>query len=150
LSRLFALLNVTEIYRGLFPDLREKIFPYQKIVIKGVVKEGKFFLEEASMNAPTMNAAGKGSVDLSEGVMELTVLVAPLVTLDRIIDKIPVVRRITGGRIVSMAVKAKGPIVDPEVTPLPASAVGEGIVGMMKRTLKLPLDIITPLGSHLE
>jgi hypothetical protein len=40
-----------------------------------------------------------------------------------------------------MAVKAKGLLFNPDVTPLPASAVGEGIVGMMKRTLKLPISI---------
>jgi hypothetical protein len=31
------------------------------------------------------------------------------------------------------------------VKALPASAVGEGLLGMMKRTLKLPIKVIEPM-----
>lgn len=50
-----------------------------------------------------------------------------------------------GDKVFSMAVKISGPLYNPRVTVLPASAVQEGIVGMMKRTLKLPVDLIMPV-----
>jgi hypothetical protein len=41
--------------------------------------------------------------------------------------------------------KLEGPMGNPKVTPLPPGAVGEGLVGIMKRTLQLPVDIIQPI-----
>jgi hypothetical protein len=45
---------------------------------------------------------------------------------------------------ISIPFKLEGPMGNLKVTPLPPAAVGEGLVGIMKRTLQLPVDIIQP------
>jgi len=46
---------------------------------------------------------------------------------------------------ISIPFKIEGPMRKLEVTTLPPSAVGDGLVGIMKRTLQLPVDIIQPI-----
>jgi hypothetical protein len=46
---------------------------------------------------------------------------------------------------ISIPFKLEGPMGNLKVTTLPPSAVGDGLVGIMKRTLHLPVDIIQPI-----
>jgi len=144
-SKILSLLNLTEIYRGQFPELKKEGLAYKKILLKGKINGGKVVVDEAVLDAQTMHVVGKGIFDLDEGVLDATAIVAPLKTVDRFMKKIPIARRIMGDKVFSMAVKISGPLYNPRVTVLPASAVQEGIVGMMKRTLKLPVDLIMPV-----
>jgi hypothetical protein len=50
-----------------------------------------------------------------------------------------------GGSIVSIPVKIRGNLSDPEVTFLSPSAIGSAFLGIMERTLKLPITIIEPV-----
>ena len=56
---------------------------------------------------------------------------------------------ILGGTLVTVPLRVQGPFKDPKVIPLPPSAIGEGLLGIMKRTLELPFEVIddvTPKG----
>jgi hypothetical protein len=55
--------------------------------------------------------------------------------VQRIVGKIPVLGKILGGSLVSVPVKIKGNLSDPEVTFLSPSAVGSAFLGIMERTL---------------
>jgi hypothetical protein len=50
-----------------------------------------------------------------------------------------------GGSLVSVPVKIKGNLSDPQVTFLSPSAVGSAFLGIMERTIKLPITIIEPV-----
>jgi hypothetical protein len=63
----------------------------------------------------------------------------------RIVNKIPVLGHILGGNIVSVPVKIKGDMYDPQVTFLSPSAIGSAFLGIMERTIKLPVTIIEPI-----
>ena len=80
--------------------------------------------------------AGQGEMDLAEGKVNLTVLVAPLRTVDRVINLIPLVRYILAGTLITVPVKVSGDLKDLKVTALPPSAVGSELLGIM--TLHLP------------
>jgi len=82
---------------------------------------------------------------LIEKKMDLTVLVAPFKTIDRLVDIIPLVGHVLGGKLISIPFKAKGDLNDPAVTPLPPMAVGSEVLGILERTLKLPITIMQPL-----
>ncbi|HET6364904.1 MAG TPA: hypothetical protein VFG02_07630, partial [Nitrospirota bacterium] len=58
---------------------------------------------------------------------------------------IPVVNYIFQGTLVSMPVSVNGRMNDPDVKLLPASAVGDDLIGILKRTLKAPVKIIEPV-----
>ena len=145
LSRIFSYLNVTELLRGKVPDLGKEGFPYRTLAIRGEMNDGKFILKEATMDAPSMGIVAIGEVDLLHRKEDLKVLVSPLGTVDAVVRKIPLVRYILAGTLVTIPVAVRGDLDDPKVTPLDPAAVGEELLGIVERTLKLPARIISPI-----
>ncbi len=145
LAKIFALLNVTEIYRGEVPDLMGKGFAYNSIVANGVFEDGKLIIRETSIDSPSMGIAIEGDIDLIKKKVNMVVLVAPFKTVDRIVKHIPLVGNILGGKLISIPFRAIGDLGDPDVIPLSPTAVGSGLLGILQRTLKLPITIIQPV-----
>ncbi|MBS1244800.1 MAG: rane protein-like, partial [Deltaproteobacteria bacterium] len=145
LSRIFSYLNVTELLRGKVPDLGKTGFSYRTFAIRGEMRDGKFLLGEATMDAPSMGIAATGEVDLIKREADLKVLVSPLGTVDAVVRKIPVLGYILGGTLVSIPVAVRGDLGDPTVTPLDPAAVGKGLLGIVERTFKAPAHIISPI-----
>ncbi len=92
----------------------------------------------------------RGEIDLATQQIDFTVMVSPFRTADRIINSIPGLRWILGGRLVAIPMRATGHIDDPRIVPLSPTAVGTSILDMMKRTLMLPIQIIQPLVPGME
>ncbi len=145
LAKIFALLNVTEIYRGEVPDLKGEGFAYNLITANGVFEDGKLIITETFIDSPSMGIAIEGDIDLSKNKVDLIVLVAPFKTVDRIVKIIPLVGNILGGNLISIPFRAIGDLGDPDVIPLSPTAVGSGLLGILERTLKLPITIIQPV-----
>jgi hypothetical protein len=145
LAKIFALLNVTEIYRGEVPDLAGQGFAYDSMSANAVFEDGKLIISEGSIDSPSMGIACAGDINLVKKKVDLTVLVAPFKTVDRIVKHIPLVGTILGGTLVSLPFRAKGKLDDPDVIPLSPTAVGSGLLGILQRTLKLPITIIQPV-----
>jgi hypothetical protein len=144
LARIFALLNVSEIFRGRLPDLAEG-FGYKTLKIKAKVLKGTLSIEEATLDGSSMDIACEGNMDLVSRKIDFTILVAPFKTIDSLIQHLPVLGYIFQGRLVSVPVKVAGEWSDPVVTPLAPSAVGSELLGLMERTLLFPYQIIQPL-----
>jgi hypothetical protein len=68
-----------------------------------------------------------------------------LKTADFIIKKVPIVKDILGGTLVSIPVKVKGDFENPDISFLSASDIGYGLMGIMTNTLKAPVKIIQPV-----
>jgi len=145
LSRIFAFLNVTEVLRGRLPDMDQKGFAYDSINVRVDLQPGKILINEAILKGPSMQIASQGEIDLIGQKISLTVMVAPFRTIDYVISKIPLVRYVLGGTLISMPVKVTGDLKDPRVTPLSPSAVGSDFLGIMKRTLDVPVRMIHPI-----
>jgi len=143
-TTIFQLINVTEVFSGKYEDIVNEGFAYNSFVVKGQFNNGKLAVDEMVLDGATMEMVGSGKVDIAKNKMNLTIIVAPLKTVDRIVKMIPILRNITRGTLITIAMKVKGPIGDPDVTVLPAAAVGEGLVGMMKRVFKLPVQLLSP------
>ena len=144
LAKILALLNVTEIYRGAVPELSGKGFAYDVMSADAVFEDGKLIIKESSIDSPSMGIACKGDLDLIKDKIDLTVLVAPFRTFDRIVKHIPVISKIMGGKLISIPFRATGELGDPDVIPLSPTAVGSGLLGILQRTLALPITIIQP------
>jgi hypothetical protein len=145
LAKILSILNVTEIYRGEVPDLTGQGFAYRSMTVNAEFKGDKLMINESTIDGVSMGIACEGHIDLLKKQMDLTVLVAPFKTLDRIVDIIPIVGHVLGGNLVSIPFHAKGDLQDPSVLPLPPMAVGAGVLGILQRTLKLPITIVQPI-----
>jgi hypothetical protein len=143
--RVLQFLNVTDLLRGSFPDPERKGVPYDSVTIRGNVKNGHLIFKEMIFLSPLVNIVGNGSVNLPDRKLDLTFLVAPFTTTDSVIKRVPLLKDILGGSLITIPVRVKGPFEKLEVETVPPKAVAEGLVGMMKRTLQTPFKLIEPI-----
>jgi hypothetical protein len=106
---------------------------------------GVLNIKESVIDGSSMTLVGKGDINIKEKTIDLEILAAPLKTVDFILKKIPLVREITGGSLVSIPIKVKGDISDPGITYLSPMAVGSGLLGIMKNTIQAPFKMFEPL-----
>ena len=142
---ILAVLNVTEIFRGKLPEVSKDGFGFNSMNARLKIRDNTIVLEEGTIDGLTMNMAAKGVLNLTDQRMNMTVLVAPFKTVDAIVNMIPLVGDILGGSLISVPVSVKGDRQNPEITILSPAAVGEGLLGILKRTLGLPVKVIQPL-----
>ncbi len=145
LAKILSVLNVSDLLRGKLPDFRTKGLPYRSISIKTGLRGGEIALREMVVDSSAMNIAGQGVIDLKDSTVRMTVLVAPFTTVDQVVSNIPVVNYIFQDTLVSIPVTVNGRMNDPDVKLLPASAVGDDLLGILKRTLKAPVKVIEPV-----
>ncbi len=141
LSRILSVLNVSNVFKGAVPDVTQKGFAYKKITIKADIKDSVIHLTHAIIDGQDMAMIFSGQIDPINDRIDLTCLVAPFKTVDLIIEKIPIISTLLGGRLVSVPVRASGKLSDPSVFPLHPSAVGKGLIDMMSTILKTPITL---------
>jgi hypothetical protein len=130
-------------------EMQKNGIPYDIFGIEGIIQDGTLMVSESMIKSPLMNLAANGNIDLMNDRLDITVLIAPFKKVDAVVKKIPLLGDILGGTLVTVPLRVQGPFKSPKVTPLPPSAIGEGLLGIMKRTLELPFEVIddvTPKG----
>lgn len=149
-ARLFALLNLTEIYRGRLPDFSSQGLDYKRSTAVLDIRDGQIHIDDGSIDGRTLWIGARGEIDIATQQIDFTIMVSPFKTIDRIVNSIPGLRWVLGGRLVAIPMRATGSLEDPQVVPLSPAAVGTSILEMIERTLLLPIEIIQPLVPGLE
>jgi hypothetical protein len=144
LAKILSALNVSDLLQGKLPDFQTKGLPYQSISIKATIQGEVLTLEEVVIKSSAMNIVGEGVIALTDSTIRMTVLVAPFVTIGQIVSKIPMVNYILQGNLISIPVAVNGKVNDPDVKILPASAIGDSVLGLLKRTVKAPVQVFEP------
>lgn len=142
LMKIFSVLNVTEAFTGGKSDLAEDGYGYTRAFARAAISDGKARLNELLLDGNSLKITGQGEIDMAQRKVDVTLLAAPLKTVDRIIDKIPIINYITGGTLVSVPLRVHGDIKDPSVVPLAPSAVGKSLLNFMGRTLNAPFRLV--------
>jgi len=150
LIKIFSILNVTEIFKGKLSNPETEGFAFNSIHAKADIQNGKLVLNELIIDGTSMNIVCQGYIDVVNNQMDVTALVAPLKAIDFFIKRTPLIKDILGGSLISIPVGIKGRLENPNVTPLPPSKVGAGLLGIIKRTLQLPVKIIQPISPGEE
>jgi hypothetical protein len=144
ISRVIGFIDLSEIFSGNIPDIGKEQFPYRSITARGDLKNGKILLRDAVMDAPAFEIVATGEIDYVSESVDIKLLAAPLKTLDSVVKKIPIVKNITGGSLVAVPVHVTGSFKDLKTQFMPLSGVGSGLLGIMERTIKLPVSIFQP------
>ncbi len=144
LARVLAFIDLSEIFGGSIPDIGKEQFPYRSITVKGDLKNGKLLLREAVMDSPSFDMVATGEIDYASKIMDLQLLAAPFSTIDSVIKRIPIVGHVMGGSLVAVPVQVTGNFKDIKTQYIPLSGVGSGLLGIMERTIKLPVSIFQP------
>lgn len=144
LSKLIELLNTTEILFGTLPDLENEGIRFSQLQSTILFKGSRATITQGLVDGHSLEIGFHGDIDLQEENLELTVLVAPLKTVDRLMKKIPLISGLTGGNLVTIPVRISGSWDNPKVTPLSPQAVSKELIALMRRTLELPFKIFNP------
>jgi hypothetical protein len=145
INKTLDLVNEAENFKEKLPDLDKSIINYRLLTMRGTIDGQTVVLEEAILDAPAFGIFAAGELHLKEKTLDLNALVAPLNVGQRILSKIPVLGHISGGNLVSVPVKIQGNIHDPKVTFLSPSAIGSAFLGILRRTITVPITIIEPV-----
>jgi hypothetical protein len=147
ISRILSILNVSNFFKGSFPDLMQEGFAYKKITIEAEIKKSIIYLTKAIIDGEDMTLIFKGWIDPLNDKINLTCLLAPFKTIDMLIDKIPILNTVLQGRLVSIPAQATGKLSDPVVVPLHPSAIGKSLINMMTDILKTPVQLLEKLDN---
>lgn len=145
IAKIFAFINLTEIFRGRPPDLVREGFAYKSITGTADIQGSRLILKEFVIDGSSMQIAAEGDIDMFDRKVDLKVLVAPLKTVDFVIKNIPVIKEIFGGTLVSIPVRVRGDYADPDISYLSPADIGSGLLGILENALKVPGRIIEPL-----
>ncbi|HAA04619.1 MAG TPA: hypothetical protein DCE18_14835 [Syntrophobacteraceae bacterium] len=138
LAKILAILNVTEVLRGKLPDLATEGFAYESMEAYGEIRDGHLQLSQATIHGSAMKILAQGDVDIVNGQLDLTVLVAPLKTADVLISNIPLLGKLVTGKnatLLAFPFSVKGNVKDPDISVLPPTALGSGLLDLLRKIL---------------
>ena len=143
LIEVLKFLNPLEVFEGRAnaEDMKQKGFGYHSFGVKAKLQDGKLRYDEAVLHGRPMIVTAAGEHDLQNGRFDLTLLVAPLVTLDRIFEHIPLIGGILEA-LDTIPLSAKGTLDNIQIYPLAPSAIGYELKEMMKKTVERPINLI--------
>jgi hypothetical protein len=78
MARILEFINTIEVYKGKLPNLQREGLAYELATMEGSFQNGKLIIKEVTLDGPVLEMAGQGEIDLAEGKIDLTLLVAPL------------------------------------------------------------------------
>ncbi|UCG14010.1 MAG: AsmA-like C-terminal domain-containing protein [Deltaproteobacteria bacterium] len=149
-AKLLAFLNLTEGFKGKVDEFHKEGLAYKSFTSRGIFEDGKLVVEEASLDSPSMKIACHGDIDLANEKLDLKVLAAPFAAIDTVVKHTPVLGKLLGGTLISIPVTVTGDFADPKVTTMDASAVDSGLLGLLKKTVTLPVKIVEPVAAGEE
>ena len=145
LAKTLALLNVTEIFRGRLPDIVGKGFGYETMKIIGEFENGRFIVRQGLIDGSSMTIAFSGNYDLLEQTLKIDLLVAPLKTIDAIIQTIPLVKNVLPDGLISIPFRAEGKWDSFEVRPVAAEQVDADLLLNLNQSLEAESQPSQPL-----
>jgi hypothetical protein len=142
LSKIFSILNVSQLFMGRLPDLKTKGFPFHQVRANFDIKDGIASTEDFFVDSDSMKITIFGKVDLGKNLIDAKIGVHPLVTIDTLLGNVPIAGYILTGEdkgFISYFYQVKGDLDDPKIETVPLKSIEEASWGVIKRLLQTPL-----------
>jgi len=150
LSKVFSILNVSQLLKFQLPDMVSGGMPFNEITGTLAVSDGIVSTRDLFIKSNAINISIVGNINLVREELDVTIGTQPLQTVDKVVSRIPIVGWILTGKertLVSAYFVAKGNINDPEVTAIPIDSMAKGVFDIFKRIFQLPAKLITNTGE---
>jgi len=142
LAKIFSILNVSQLFMGRLPDLKTKGLPYRTVTANILIKDGVASTEDFVLDSDAMRITLLGKVDVGKNLIDATIGIHPLVTLDVVLSHLPIAGYILTGKdkaFLSYVYEVKGDLDDPKIEAVPVKGLGENFWGIIQRLLQTPL-----------
>lgn len=150
LSKVFSILNVSQLFKFKLPDMVSDGMPYSRIDGNLAIRNGIVSTDDLFISSNAMNMSIVGKSDFIHDELDLTLGIQPLQTVDKVVSKIPIVGWILTGEnkaMFSTYFEIKGKPTDPNVSAIPITSLGKGVLGIFKRVFQLPAKLFTDTGE---
>ncbi|MBA4397567.1 MAG: AsmA family protein [Syntrophus sp. (in: bacteria)] len=151
LSKIFSILNVSQLLKFELPDMVRGGMPYDTIAATLSFKDGIVSTQDLFIRSDAMNISAVATIDMPRGAFVDTLVgVQPLQTVDKIVSLIPVVGWILTDEnrsVVTVYFEVKGSLDNPAVTAIPVKAMARGVFDIFKNIFKLPARLFTDTGE---
>ncbi len=152
LSKIFSLLNVSQLVKLKLPDMAKDGMPYNAITGDMTLKNGLLSSNDFFIASDAMQISIAGKVDLVGKTLDTVIGVHPLQTLDRIAARIPVAGWLVTdekGNLITVHFKADGTWDNPSVRPIPVQSITKGTLDVFRKLFELPEKLVTDTGEVL-
>ena len=142
LAKIFSMLNVSQLFMGRLPDLKTKGLPYRAVTANILVKDGVASTEDFVLESDAMRITLLGEVDIGRNLIDATIGIHPLVTIDKLLSHLPIAGYILTGKdkaFLSYIYEVRGDLDDPKIEAVPIKGLGENFWGIIQRLLQTPL-----------
>lgn len=150
LSKVFSILNVSQLLKFQLPDMVSGGMPYNQINATLAFRDGIASTKDLFVDSDAMNISMVGKADLIKEEIDLTIGVQPLQTVDKVVNRIPIVGWILTGKdksVISSYFEAKGSWNNPQVSAIPVKSIAKGVFDIFKRVFQLPAKLFTDTGE---
>lgn len=150
LSKMFSILNFSQLLKFQLPDMVSDGMPYKEVKGSFSISDGVMATQDLFINSDAINISVIGKADLVKENLDFTIGVQPLQTVDKIVNRIPVVGWLLTGKgkdFVTVFFEAKGKWSDPQVSAIPAKSMAKGVLNIFRRVFELPVRLFTDTGE---
>lgn len=150
LSKVFSILNFSQLLKFQLPDMVENGMPYNEIKGSFAISDGGVVTQDLFIASDAINISLIGNANMVREDLNFTIGVQPLQTFDKVINRIPVVGWLLTGKgkdFLTVFFEAKGKWSDPQVTAIPAKSMGKGVLNVFRRVFELPVRLFTDTGE---
>lgn len=152
LSKLFSLLNLSQLLKFQLPDMVHGGMPYNEIKGGFAVRDGSVATQDLFIKSDAINISVIGSADIVRELLDFTIGVQPLQTVDKVVNRIPVVGWLLTGKdrsVVTAYYEAKGSWSDPQVKSVSVKSLSKGAWNVFRRVFELPVRLFSDTGEVL-
>lgn len=153
LSKVFSLLNVSQIFTLHLPDMASHGMPFTSLDGSVNLDNGRLTTEDLVVASNAMNLSLVGNFDLKQDQLDLLMGVKPFATVDKIVSKIPLAGWILTGEnksLITAQFRIQGPSEAPDVAAIPITSVSEKVIGIFQRVLGLPGKMVSDVGELFQ
>lgn len=145
LSKVFSLLNVSQIFAMQLPDMDREGMPFSALTASFALNHGVLSSDDLKIESAAMNQSYVGQFDLVSRELDFAMAIHPLGTIDKLVSRIPVAGWLLTGRdkaLLTAHFAVKGRTEDVSVTAMPLDTLTEPTIGLLRRTLRLPFKLL--------
>jgi len=116
--------------------------PYRALEIDVRVLGERAFIDRALLESGMLNIAMQGEIGLTDSKVALTGIALPIVNVNALLRRVPIVGSIVGDPIVGIPFSVRGELGDPKVTKVGAGAIAGALVSTLQSVVSLPVQLL--------
>jgi uncharacterized protein YhdP len=150
LSKVFSILNASQLLKFQLPDIINDGMPYNTITGTFSLKDGILSTNDWFVNSDSLNMSIVGTTNITRDELDVIIGIQPFQTVDKVVSRIPVVGWIltsdTKG-LITLYFQAHGNRNNPTVDVIPVKSMEKGVLNIFKKLFQLPERMITDTGE---